>query len=624
MMPFDDELDEGPLSVGQLFLNKYEVIRLLGRGGYAFVYEAQHRFMEHRVAIKVLHRQGGVSRETMARGQVEARILQRAKHPNVVQIDDAGMTDEGQLYMIMELLEGRTLQAALFELGRLEVEEVLRLTIQLARGMHAAHQLGAVHRDLKPANVFLTAGNHLTVIDFGVAKAIDLAKFATQKNMMLGTPNYMSPEQVLGKPLTLHTDIYTLGVIMYEALSGIQPVDHALGSQPVDVLALARVIAHGMLTPLDELDPRIPRYVADLVATACSKKPEERFASMAAVAIAAEECLARYTIEAKRSRRELQTRDLSRQGKVRSGVEVKDSSRARAAVSADARMDAPDTEQTAAPFSAPALSSGPRLLPTSQAAAAEPVARTAPLVRPPASSERPTVWVKPGSGLEPLPPMHTAPIGSPPSRAPSRPPAVGAAAPASVVAKPALREANASNKRSARSAAPPAPVSLPLVVQSRRPARPAPAQAPGHHLRTVLVVAALAGFTAAGAIALFLPHQTTVASSQKVDPTKPPAADPNVGVPAPHGLPAPVTEPTAAVAPAASTTSAAPPHIVNAAPAQPARPPVAPSVRNTQPPAVRPTSAASAPSKAAIDKMEQKLRRLEQDLDKPQRLWGDP
>ena len=122
MSPATDEDDEGPLKIGQTFISKYEILERIGRGGYAFVYEARHRFMGHHVAIKVLHRTGGVSQHVLRRGQAEAQIQKGLRHPNIVEIDDAGLSDDGQLYIVMERLRGRLWRDALTEYGRFEVE----------------------------------------------------------------------------------------------------------------------------------------------------------------------------------------------------------------------------------------------------------------------------------------------------------------------------------------------------------------------------------------------------------------------------------------------------------------------------------------------------------------------
>jgi serine/threonine-protein kinase len=287
-----EEKREGPLKIGQIFMSKYEIVSLIGQGGHAFVYEARHRFMRHVVALKILHRDGGVSDDMLRRGQVEAQVQKRIRHANIVQVDDADITDDRQLYIVMERLRGRSWRDALLDVGRFSVDEVLVLAAQAADGLHAAHGHGVIHRDVKPDNVFLTRDNGVKLLDFGIAKVADVAAWATQKDMVLGTIYYMSPEQVLAKPLTPRTDMYSLGVMMIEALLGEHPVPRLLGRNEPSLYSFTRIIATESLRPLDELDPRIPRYVADLIATLTAKKANDRLGTMGDVAAACRECRA--------------------------------------------------------------------------------------------------------------------------------------------------------------------------------------------------------------------------------------------------------------------------------------------------------------------------------------------
>ena len=150
------EQQQGPLAVGDLFLGKYEILEQLGQGGNACVYRARHRYLQHQVAIKVLFRDKGVSQEMLHRGIVEAQIQHKVAHPGITAAEDIGITDDGLLYIVMELMAGRPLRDVFIELGRLYVHEVLRLGAHIADALQAAHDLGVVHRDLKPDNVFIT------------------------------------------------------------------------------------------------------------------------------------------------------------------------------------------------------------------------------------------------------------------------------------------------------------------------------------------------------------------------------------------------------------------------------------------------------------------------------------
>jgi serine/threonine protein kinase len=271
---------QGPLAIGAVFLGKYEIRSLIGRGGHACVYHAVNSFMGRHVAIKVLHRPGGVEREALRRGQAEAQLLNRLRHPNIVEVSDAGMTDDGLLYIVMELLEGRSLREVLNEHGALSVEEALGIAGEIAEGLQAAHATGAIHRDLKPENVFVTRTGAVKILDFGIAKVADLAAWTTDEGTAHGTVLYMSPEQLQLEKLTPRSDIYALGVVTYELLLGRHPVPMLIDSPQPTVFEISRAVLTREPPLLDEVDARIPRGVAALVSRAMAKVPEQRFESM--------------------------------------------------------------------------------------------------------------------------------------------------------------------------------------------------------------------------------------------------------------------------------------------------------------------------------------------------------
>jgi len=297
-----------PLEVGSKFVG-YEIRGLIGQGGHACVFHGYDSFMGQHVAIKVLYRPGGVTKEMMQRGQAEAQLLHRLRHPNIVEVSRAGI-EEGLLFIVMELLRGRSLRTILEQEGRLSVEEVLFLSAQIADAAAAAHDHKAIHRDLKPDNVFITADNRVKVLDFGIAKLMDHAAWTTQKNIVLGTMLYMSPEQVQGLTLTPQSDIYALGLIMYTALFGRHPC--LIGLQAATFAELTRIQVTRNPPALDELDPRIPSHVARLVGRAITKLPEERPPSMRQFAADIRQSLERYVAETRQQHKVLQTRDLSR------------------------------------------------------------------------------------------------------------------------------------------------------------------------------------------------------------------------------------------------------------------------------------------------------------------------
>ncbi|MGE5784620.1 MAG: serine/threonine-protein kinase, partial [Myxococcales bacterium] len=214
----------GPLKLGSR-LRKYEIRQLIGQGGYASVYRARDTILKRDVAIKVIHRIGGVTDDMLRRGQAEAVFLNKTRHPGIVEVYDADVTDGGLFYIVMELLVGRSLHDVLHEHRRLAVEEALSLVVQVADAVNAAHQLGAIHRDLKPENIFVLSGNTTKILDFGIAKFVnDVGAKTTAKDALQGSVLYMSPEHVQGIKVGTRTDIYALGIILYRALLGEHPV----------------------------------------------------------------------------------------------------------------------------------------------------------------------------------------------------------------------------------------------------------------------------------------------------------------------------------------------------------------------------------------------------------------
>jgi len=311
--------EDGPLRIGSRFQGKYEIVGHLGSGGQAWVYRGLHLVTRREVAIKVIHSPFGVTREMRERGEKEARALGMLDHPNVVAMHDAGITDDGIFFIVMELLRGRSLRATLLAHPRLEIEEVLGLAIQAGEALQVAHAHGIIHRDFKPDNTFLIQGNVLKVIDFGIAKILGEIGFTTRKEVVLGSILYMSPEQAQGHTLTPRSDICALGLIMYEALIGKHPTllvferellqkrepyrkPTILDIPPLQVFRLPPI--------LSELDPSIPLYIARVVQRALAKKAEQRFATMAAFVESMRECLAQYQRDTPAERRALK-RDLS-------------------------------------------------------------------------------------------------------------------------------------------------------------------------------------------------------------------------------------------------------------------------------------------------------------------------
>ncbi len=215
--------------VGTVIKGQYAVREVLGEGGMGTVFRAEQLSVERPVAIKVMRPEFLKDEAAVKRFQREAKLTSRLSHPNTIRLFDFGFTDDGLMFLVMELLDGRELADEVKMTGAIPVARALRLTLQIAQALRAAHKLGIVHRDLKPTNVFLArdAGGDelLKVMDFGIAKSIDdkAATQVTQAGTIVGTPAYMSPEQAKGITISANSDIYSLGIILFELLTGTVP-----------------------------------------------------------------------------------------------------------------------------------------------------------------------------------------------------------------------------------------------------------------------------------------------------------------------------------------------------------------------------------------------------------------
>jgi serine/threonine protein kinase len=277
-----DDIRREPFKAGDEFL-QYRIHALLGRGGHAFVYSGQHLFMERPVAIKIIPAFAEMNSDVFQRARLEAKILSQRSHPNVVKVYDAGVTESGVIYIVMEMLEGWTLRAALKGVRRFSVAETLHVGLQVAAAVQVAHEQHAIHRDLKPENVFVLPGNLVKVLDFGITNLLGTnTTITTQPHLIRGTPQYMSPEHLEGRVVTVRSDIYALGSVLYELLAAIAPA--LVGLQENSSNALGFSQTHRMPPRLDEICSDVPRYVARCIQRMLAKDPGERPASMCDVA----------------------------------------------------------------------------------------------------------------------------------------------------------------------------------------------------------------------------------------------------------------------------------------------------------------------------------------------------
>jgi eukaryotic-like serine/threonine-protein kinase len=265
-------------------INNVEIVRLLIEGGMGTIYEAEHLLMRRRFAVKVLRRELGADSALVQRFLNEARATNQIRHPNIVEVTDAGVLPSGLPYFVMELLVGENVADRLARVGPLGVELALDIALQTSSAVHAAHQAGIVHRDLKPENLFLTAdprvqGRELVkVLDFGIAKLRgEVSVVRTNAGAVLGTPAYMAPEQCRGKPdqVDHRADVYALGVILYEMLTGVTPF---VTEDAIEMMMLQ------VRTPPPALRARradVPERVEAVVMKALAKDPAHRFQSLA-------------------------------------------------------------------------------------------------------------------------------------------------------------------------------------------------------------------------------------------------------------------------------------------------------------------------------------------------------
>jgi len=268
----------GPVSLsGRTVAGRYRIVGLVGQGGIGKVYEAEQIGLDRMVAVKCIRPERRTDHITTKRFLREARAAGRIASPHVVTLFDCG-TDEdtGELYIAMEMLAGQSLMDRLAETQNLSLVEVLRIATQIARGLRAAHEAGVLHRDLKPANVFLCDDGTVKVLDFGIAKILDdeleRSEALTKVNRILGTPVYMSPEAATRQSLGPTTDLYALGLLIYEMVVGAPPFKTGDAWKTLE--------AHVKTKPprLSQAAPwlPIPAALDALVAELLEKKPQDR------------------------------------------------------------------------------------------------------------------------------------------------------------------------------------------------------------------------------------------------------------------------------------------------------------------------------------------------------------
>jgi len=274
------------VSTAQRRFERYRRVQMLGHGGMATVELAHDLELDRPVAIKRLAENLAANEEFKRRFMREARLAARLSHPNIVAVYDVGEED-GLPFIVMEYVEGETVADLLRRRGRLESEEAVQLALQACAGLESAHEAGLVHRDIKPQNLLVTPGGAVKIADFGIARSLDGTRL-TQVGTVLGTAAYLAPEQAAGETVTAAADVYALGAVLYELLTGRPPY-------VADSLAeLAARQQEGTIAPVGELESDVPPATEDAVMHALARDPEYRPPSAAALA---EELRGRPTAE---------------------------------------------------------------------------------------------------------------------------------------------------------------------------------------------------------------------------------------------------------------------------------------------------------------------------------------
>ena len=277
---FDSSTGNAGNSVPQIIGTNLRVEALLGRGGMGTVYRAKHLTLDRTVAVKVINAEVAMNTEVSQRFAREARLMAKLRHPRAAMIYDSGTLPDGRLYIVMEYVEGTTLADILKREGRLPYKKAVDIAVSICDVLSEAHSVGIIHRDLKPANIMLN-NQGVFVLDFGIAKMLNqdnaesMRLSMTGSGHLVGTPFYMSPEQCLGEQVEARSDLYSLGALLYEMLSGRPPFD--------DEVLSAVIIKHAMVEApkIEQFAPDIPMTLAEVVNQLLAKKPDDRPANAA-------------------------------------------------------------------------------------------------------------------------------------------------------------------------------------------------------------------------------------------------------------------------------------------------------------------------------------------------------
>jgi serine/threonine protein kinase len=256
--------------LGKIIAGRYEILEHIAGGGMAAVYQGRDNVLDRIVAVKVMDPQLGQDDEFVKRFILEAQATGRLSHPNIVNVYDAGEED-GMYYMVMEFVEGITLKEYIIEKGFLSVEEAAEISAQICDGLAHAHKQGIIHRDIKPHNILCTPDGRYKLTDFGIARLVDAATHLTKTGTVMGSVHYFSPEQASGHNISYPSDLYSLGVVLFEMLTGSVPFDAK------EHILVAMMHLHDEVPDPRLVQEDLPESFTQVLNRVLAKKPEDRY-----------------------------------------------------------------------------------------------------------------------------------------------------------------------------------------------------------------------------------------------------------------------------------------------------------------------------------------------------------
>src|SRR4051812_34026921 len=262
---------------GRLLAGRYRILEKIGEGGAAEVFRALDERLDRTVAVKLLRPQFTSDPQSRTRFAVEAKAAARLSHPNIVDVYDFGEAPDGSMFIVMQYVDGENLKDILQKRGRMTAGEVIAIARQVCSALSVAHDKGLIHRDVKPQNIMVDRGGNVRLTDFGVVKALS-GPALTQSGMTFGTAAYLSPEQATGAQIGPASDLYALGCVMFEMLSGMPPFT---GDNPA-IVAYKQVWEQPR--PVHDLVPEVPPSLEAIVMRCLNKDPKHRYASTANLA----------------------------------------------------------------------------------------------------------------------------------------------------------------------------------------------------------------------------------------------------------------------------------------------------------------------------------------------------